>query len=301
MFSAFKNRKPWAAAAIALSLGAVIAMLYLSRWRLALLYAGIYAIANLAALAGWWVSAGRFAAIVFFIAASVCVAVAGAVHAWRIARAADGTVQRHWYGRWYVLLAIIFLMYCLGLSIRTFVFEPFVERSTAMSPTLAVDDYLIVNKRAYRDSGPQRGDVILFRFKDVVYISRVIGLPGDTIEMRDGVPVINGEPVERRRIEDYHLAKPEWQEATIPRYIETLPGGREITVLDQNAGSFIDNTPAEDVAEGGYFVMGDHRDNSMDSRMGNWWGNVPLEDIVGRADGVIGALPGQGMSWRTLR
>jgi signal peptidase I, bacterial type len=199
----------------------------------------------------------------------------------------------------------------LALVIRTFLFQPFSIPSGSMMSTLLVGDYLFVSKFSYGyskysfpfspdlfsgrilGSEPERGDVAVFRLPsdpEVDYIKRVIGLPGDRIQMRDGVLYINGEAVERKLIGSY---RPDGQYDTgaeVPLYEETLPNGVTYTTLDLTPNSPGDNTREFVVPEGHYFMMGDNRDNSADSRFSV--GYVPLENFVGRATIIFFSISG---------
>jgi len=165
---------------------------------------------------------------------------------------------------------------------------------------------------------PERGDVVIFKAppgNDVDYIKRVIGLPGDTIQMVAGQLVINGKPVPKQRIADFEIAvtantqclAPQFEAVDkngkpvchYPRYRETLPEGRSYEVLD------LFRTPQDDTApvvvpEGRVFLMGDNRDNSMDSRFpaveGGGIGLVPEANLVGRASIMMFSTDG-GAQW----
>lgn len=194
----------------------------------------------------------------------------------------------------------------LALVIRTFLYEPFNIPSGSMLPTLLVGDYLFVSKPAYGYSKysmpfglanfdgrilaeePKRGDVIVFRLPtnpSIDYIKRLIGLPGDTIQMIGGRLYINGELVEREPV-GYRESEEnsEYQRRPIMEYIETLPGGVMHRIYEENDNGDLDNTPLYKVPQGHYFMMGDNRDNSQDSRVQNHVGFVPYENLVGRAD-----------------
>src|SRR6266849_4378492 len=173
----------------------------------------------------------------------------------------------------------------IALVIRTFLFQPFSIPSGSMKATLLVGDYLFVSKYSYGYSHyslplspplfsgrifgaePQRGDVAVFRLpKDDTtdYIKRVTGLPGDRIQMIDGLLHINGAPVKRERIADF--IDDEGGHATrIKRWRETLPEGVSYTTLDMVENGYYDNTPVYTVPRGHFFMMGDNRDNSTDS------------------------------------
>jgi len=193
----------------------------------------------------------------------------------------------------------------LALGVRTLLFQPFNIPAASMAPTLLVGDYLFVSKYPYgysrfsfplsfaQFSGrlfsaePARGDVVVFRLpKDTStdYIKRVVGLPGDRIQMKDGLLYINGTPVVRERLPDYtgaDLCGP--STGSVKRWRETLPNGASYETLDCVDNGFYDNTNVYTVPSGYFFMLGDNRDNSTDSRVLSAVGYVPLENIVGRA------------------
>ncbi len=194
----------------------------------------------------------------------------------------------------------------LAMVIRTFLYEPFNIPSGSMLPTLKVGDYLFVSKPAYgysqhsfpfglakfegriSESAPKRGDVAVFKLpsnKRIDYIKRVIGLPGDTIQVINGRLYINGEIVEREAvamIED--KSDPSFPPKRSVEYLETLPGGIVHTIYEETDNGDLDNTPLYTVPERHYFMMGDNRDNSQDSRVQGLVGFVPIENFVGRAE-----------------
>ncbi|MBN9431892.1 MAG: signal peptidase I [Bosea sp.] len=209
----------------------------------------------------------------------------------------------------------------LALIVRTFLFQPFTIPSGSMKDTLLVGDYLFVSKYAYGYSRyslpfspdifsgriwaepPTRGDVAVFKLPrdpSVDYIKRVIGLPGDKIQMIDGVLQINGTPVPKVKIDDY-VTTDEFGETRVARYRETLPNGVSYEVLDLDPHSFSDNTPVFEVPAGHYFMMGDNRDNSTDSRVLGAVGYVPFENFVGRAEIVFFSVKEGEPAWQFWR
>jgi len=210
----------------------------------------------------------------------------------------------HGFGFWRAIVNFglgTLLLLLLLLPFRTFLFHPFNIPSGALQPTLLPGDYLVVSKFSYGyshyslplspplfsgrifASEPERGDIVVFRLpKDdsVDYIFRVVGLPGDRVQMINGHLHINGGPVKRERIEDF-IDTEESQPRRVKRWRETLPNGVSYSTLDLIDNGPHDNTRVYDVPPGQYFVMGDNRDNSNDSRQGV--GTVPLENLVGRA------------------
>ena len=198
------------------------------------------------------------------------------------------------------LIAVI-----IALIIRTFLFEPFNIPSGSMKPTLLVGDYLFVNKPAYGysrfsfpfgiaplegrvwDKEPQRGDVLVFKLPtntSVDYIKRVVGLPGDTVRLRRGQLYINGIRVEREAVGMRELENADGSHVAVMEYIETLPGGAIHSIYEESDNMPLDNSELYVVPEGHYFMMGDNRDHSQDSRVTLSVGPVPYENIVGRAD-----------------
>ncbi len=202
----------------------------------------------------------------------------------------------------------------LALIVRTFLFQPFNIPSGSMKSTLLVGDYLFVSKYAYGYSRfslpfgpdifsgriwaaePERGDIVVFKLPrddSTDYIKRVIGLPGDEIRMIQGVLNINGKPVERAKVD-------EWIDddgIRYDRYRETLPNGVSFLTLDRDANGAEDNTQVYEVPPGHYFMMGDNRDNSTDSRVLSAVGYVPFENLVGRAEVIFFSVEEGNAAW----
>ncbi len=237
---------------------------------------------------------------------------------------------------WALLIAGVF---------RTLFFQPFWIPSGSMKDTLLIGDFLFVNKMAYGYSRyscpfaacpiegrilghePERGDVVVFRHptRGVDFIKRVVGLPGDKVQVINGVLQINGTPVQLADGGNFTEVKeqqgpqglvprcendPVGQGGTCvkPRKIETLPNGRSHDILNISDSWVADNTPVFTVPAGEYFFMGDNRDNSEDSRFpaaAGGLGFVPAEFLVGRADRVIFSSAGRSLfffwTWRPDR
>ena len=247
-------------------------------------------------------------------------------------------------GIWETVKTVFWALVIAGLF-RTLFFQPFWIPSGSMKETLLIGDFLFVNKMAYGysryscpfalcpisgrilASEPERGDIVVFRHpvSGSDYIKRLIGLPGDRIQVRNGVLFINDTEVPQVPdgvfTEEYApqggaRQRPRCENAPVgsggactkPRAIETLPNGVSYPVLNIETGGFADNTPVFTVPEGEFFFMGDNRDNSVDSRFGQNAGGVgfvPFENLIGRADRVMFSSAGRSMlafwTWRSDR
>ena len=209
-------------------------------------------------------------------------------------------------------------MVFIALLFRSVAYEPFHIPSGSMLSTLYEGDYIFVSKLSYGytrfsfpfspklfegrifASAPKRGDVVVFRppgEPDVDFIKRVIGLPGDTIQMRHGRLYINGDIVEQTRDGEASVPDENGQKREVARYNEKLPNGLTHIVLDDQHEGPADNTPLFKVPENHYFMMGDNRDHSQDSRFENPVGYVPFENIVGRAEIIAFSLKGLKGRW----
>jgi signal peptidase I len=226
-------------------------------------------------------------------------------------------------GTWETIKTVFYAMLIAGF-VRTVAFEPFNIPSGSMIPTLLIGDYLFVSKYAYGYSRhslpfsmgpasqgrlgekvPERGDVIVFKKPPenrIDYIKRVVGLPGDRIQVVRGLLHINGEPVKRERIEDFVEFTREGNIMRAPQYIETLPNGRRHRIIEYAGDNGIaDNTPVYVVPAGHYFMMGDNRDNSADSRFLDEVGYVPAENLVGRAEVIFFSGDGSAALWEVWK
>jgi len=207
-----------------------------------------------------------------------------------------------------IIKTIVTVIVVVGV-LRTFAFEPFNIPSGSMIPTILIGDYVFVSKYSYGFSRysfplfhppfagrifgrvPARGDVAVFKLPrdpSIDYIKRIVGLPGDRIQMIDGVLNINGKPVGMTRVEDF-LDDESHHIVATTQFIETLPNGVQHPILKRGAPGTnpLDNTPVFDVPADSVFAMGDNRDNSEDSRVparDDGVGFVPLENLVGRAE-----------------
>ncbi|MBB3808179.1 signal peptidase I [Pseudochelatococcus contaminans] len=218
------------------------------------------------------------------------------------------------------VIKVVLQALLVAFVIRVLLFQPFMIPSGSMIPTLLVGDYLFVSKFSYGYSRyslpwqiipfngriwgaePKRGDVAVFASPTgdgSDYVKRVIGLPGDTVQMVDNVLVINGERVKRERVGTFPDADQWGKPIDAPLYRETLPGGVSYVIMErEGAGSYWANTFLYKVPEGHYFMMGDNRDNSVDSRDLASLGYVPLENFIGRADTIFFSLDENTPAWK---
>ncbi|WBU56783.1 signal peptidase I [Paracoccus sediminicola] len=247
-------------------------------------------------------------------------------------------------GIWETVKTIFWALVIAGIF-RTLFFQPFYIPSGSMKDTLLIGDFLFVNKMAYGysqyscpfsmcpiegrilGSQPERGDVVVFRHptRGVDYIKRVVGLPGDTVQMTEGRLIINGEPAEYEKMPDFveprtaqrggtdlplctDLSTPEGGPCHKERFTETLPGGEGHSVLNAIDGLTQDDTKLFTVPEGEYFFVGDNRDNSLDSRFSKSRGGLGFvadEYLIGRADRVLFSSAGRSLlyvwTWRPDR
>lgn len=217
---------------------------------------------------------------------------------------------------WLETLRTIVIAVLIAVGVRTFAYEPFNIPSSSMEPTLLVGDYLFVSKLSYGYSRhslpfglplfsgrilfsePKIGDVAVFAYpgdNKTDYIKRIVGLPGDKIEVRDGILYINDVAAKRELLTASEVADIGYDNPMGFLYYETLPNGRRHLIREISDQRALDNWGPEVVPEGHFFAMGDNRDNSLDSRADV--GYVPFENLVGRAEVLFFSHDGSSPWW----
>jgi len=209
-----------------------------------------------------------------------------------------------------IVKTVVFAL-LIALVLRTLLFQPFTIPSASMEPNLSEGDYIVVSKWSYGyskfssglpvnlplgddrlfGSAPDRGDIVVFKLpRDdrTDFIKRVVGLPGDRVQVINNRLHINGQPVDSREISRETVRDVFGPRDTV-QLRETLPGGRSYIIQDFGPGNELDDTPVYEVPVGYYFMMGDNRDNSIDSRVDemNGVGLVPDENLVGKAEIIL--------------
>jgi len=212
---------------------------------------------------------------------------------------------------WREIASTVFWGLLIALALRIVLFQPYTIPSSSMEPGLRTGDYIIVSKYSYGWSRasipfnpplpagrvfpqtPRRGEVVVFRLPrnpGEVYVKRLIGLPGDRVALRDGVIFVNGEPIGQALVGPTH--DPDEPSQRVVQLAERRADGVAYITFDRSRGREGDDMPVTVVPEGHYFMVGDNRDNSLDSR----WpqeigvGFVPADNLVGKAQFVM-------MSW----
>lgn len=281
-----RPRNPWSMALVGFILGAPALMLWLGRFRLSLVYFLAVTLASIAPVAAvvsgllpMPIAAGMGLLTLGWLT-RLPLDISGFAQALAINRFAP---RRPWYSRWFIALpAYSAAALALAFLVRTFLYQPFNTPSASSVPNLVVGDMFFASKLAYRTRAPERGDLAVFKLpKDGTtdYVKRIIGLPGDQVHMKNGRLSLNGAVVERRPVTlKIEIAS----DRPLTFYRETLPGGRSYVIAELSDQAAADNTIEFAVPPEQYFMLGDNRDNSADSRHADQVGYVPRANIFAR-------------------
>lgn len=215
-------------------------------------------------------------------------------------------------------IKMIFWAFLFAMVIRTILFQPFTIPSGSMIPTLLVGDYLFVSKYSYGYSDysipfnpkiikkrifskyPKRGDIAVFRLPSntkVDYIKRIVGLPGDEIQVINGKLILNGKKLRLEKSNNFTYTDRTGVNVIVPQYEEYI-GKNTHNIIDIIPNSRGDNTQLYTVPEGHYFMMGDNRDNSLDSRFMSQVGYVPYKNLVGKAEILFFSINKEESIWK---
>jgi signal peptidase I len=285
MISGFVNRRPWPAAIVGYCLSPVFGMLYLGQGRRAFVYLALavllvclpFLVAHLGLLP---ISAETAVDLLTF-----AYGIAGAVHCYRLASRLGAQTPKVWFSRWYSLGALIASAVTLLVAGRLVLWQPFNVPAASMEPSLQVGDNFIASKLAYRFGDPERGDIAVFlspEDNETAYVKRLVGLPGDRVQMKGGSLYLNGARVAREEVMPQPLR---FRDNMGEVYREILPEGRSYLIREISDQRPLDDTGIYEVPPGRYFFLGDNRDNSLDSR--TMIGTVPRENLIGRVSLIL--------------
>jgi signal peptidase I len=311
------RRRTWIAVLLAL-LDVVLGMLYIGRWRWAVFYFCL----GLVLGAVVWLSNTSddllsIPAMAYVIDVAV-IKVVVAVHVYWLNRGSP-ELESRWYSRWQFLAFYIFAPMIVAVTVRTFLVHSYELGARSMAPTLMAEDKVFAAKHAYgvgpysppfgpyaflvrsSDNVPEYGDVVVTRVPKVksTYVKRVVGLPGDRIQMVDGILHINGAPIARKQVEDYVLSDKDGRSSNVPQFVETLPNGATYRVIERLENGPSDNTDIFQLDDDEIYVLGDNRDSSLDSRMEKF-GTITIQELEGRVDRVFFDGPAGALTWRVV-
>jgi signal peptidase I len=268
MRNPFTARRPWAVFLLTLLLWPSLAMLFIGRWRLALFYAlAEFALAVACAefYREWFPGTTFLSVLVYmYLALKLICTVHATWLAWKHPFAAPG----RWYTRWYTILGIPVAWVGLVVINAYFLFPTYYVPTHSMEPGIGLNDTMFASRLSYRFREPARGEVIAFHLgfqRSIVYVKRIVGIPGDRVQMRGGIVFLNGKPL-----------------------ASTAPGGHCCTealdgrryAIRKDHATMVDDTEEFRLPPGQYFVLGDNRSDSLDSRYEEF-GLVSRNNIIG--------------------
>lgn len=278
-----KRRRAWLAALLSLSCPG-LGQLYNAQDRRCVAFLRAYLLVAVAFLAyRWLVPPANLLAIgglLLLLLGLIAVAGVAALDAARVARRVGPVTLGRWnrplvyIGLWVVVSGGTELVHGIVKAYGSW--DAYSIPAGSMSPTIVAGDRLLAWKNYYADHEPRRGDIAVFKLprdNRTDYVKRIVGLPGDRVQIKGGILYLNDAPLARERIAD-HAGRDDAPPRPSPHYVETLPGGPSHQtatfyriVKDPDESGPLNNTPVFTVPPESYFVLGDNRDNSLDSRM----------------------------------
>jgi signal peptidase I len=286
MKNPFNSRRPWAAALLTALLGPVIGMCYIGRGQLAVAYIVVTVALALLVFGVAYIGLAPLHPADTMRYLLIALQVGGVAHVFFEARRYDAAQPVQWYARWYMLAVFVVAPLLLPFAFKQILYAPLRMPSASMSPNINQGDYLFAKSFAYASKSPLRGDVVIFKVGTDRFITRIIGLPGDMVQVKNSVLYINDIEVPRKKLDDFSLHENN-KIKPITQYMETLPEGATYPIVDETDNAPLDNTPVYVVPDDHYFMLGDNRDQSQDSRDMEKIGFVHADNITGKAARVL--------------
>lgn len=278
----FKKRKVWVMALIATLLGPTIAMFLLNKGRLGIIFFSSTIILASLTLALTHYEIVNFDIVTALVLIVIGMRIIGLISSIIIAKTRKQTPPKL-YAKWHVILLFLIITYTTILSARHLLFETFHTPAGSMSPNIEIGDYFVARKFLLN---PKKGDLVLFKNpkrSNQLFVKRIIGTPKDVIQMKEGQLYINGIKIPKESNGHYIKTLDDGSTTIFNQFIETLPNGHRYKILDMISKGPFDNTAEYKVPDDHYFVLGDNRDNSLDSRALPAMGYIWKENIIGIA------------------
>jgi signal peptidase I len=304
------RRRPWLAALLSL-LAPGVGQLYNGSarggWYLFALFVGLEVIGD--AVLPRAALKAAFVAMLAVALSELVLRLGAAIQAFRRARRIGGMQMGRYQHGWVYALLVLLLPVANAAAAPALQVRSFYAPSAAMVPTLLVGDYFIVDTQYYRRQAMQRGEIAVFKLPSdpsTDYIKRIVGLPGDRVQLRHGELYLNDEQVPRRAIDEYVYEEAGAAAVRFHQYIEALPRGPgepplEHRIVKMGDDGMLDNTPVYDVPPEHFFALGDSRDNSQDSRVFPAVGYIPARNLVGHVEFLWLSTDGSARWWQVWR
>lgn len=301
--NAFNARKPWTTAIVCLLLGPFTGMLVISKGRIALSYALVNIIVSVLPFVASTFNLITIDPVQIWWIPSLFVGCIAAVHAILIQRNPAFVPARKWYSSWHAALSLgLVLPIILAFTVREFVLEGFHSASGSMRPTMSTNKNFFAYKIPYKTGQKiERGDIVVFSANNLSYVKRVVGLPNEKIQMIEGILHINSIPVTRQYLRDDSTVDDGEVRIIYRRYTETFPEGNEHDIYEISDEMPLDKTELYLVPQNSYFLMGDNRDHSLDSRILDKIGFIKSDQIKGKALYFYWDAQDKKMLWQKIK